>query len=164
MFLQASVCPQGVSASVHAGIPHHPQKQTDTPLEADTPPGSRCPLEADTHPHSRHPLGADTPPPGADTPRADTTPPTEQTSPCPPEQTSPQSRHPPRYGHCCGWYTSYWNAFLFLLRVTLYFYSHKLWFMPVLGKTGDYVIDCKAYSSFEINFTELYLTGSSTSF
>ena len=45
-----------------------------------------------------HPL------PGADTPP-------EQT---PPGADTPQSRHPsPRYGHCCGRYASYWNAFLF---------------------------------------------------
>ena len=45
-----------------------------------------------TPPGRRHPLGADTPP--------------------------PRSRHhppPPRYGHCCGRYASYWNAFLFIL-------------------------------------------------
>ena len=73
----------GGSASVHAGIPHPPEQ---------TPPWEQ------THPTgSRHPPGAD--PPGADTPR-------EQT---PPEQTP----RPPRYGHCCGRYASYWNAFLF---------------------------------------------------
>ena len=39
----------------------------------------------------------------------DTTP-REQTPPTQ-EQTPP----PPRYGHCCGRYASYWNAFLFIL-------------------------------------------------
>ena len=104
MFLQASVCPQrgeGVSASVHGGIPNPPK--------------------------SRHPPGADTPL-GADTPRSGHTP----QSRSPPEQTTtweqtPLSRHPleqtplgadtlppPRNGHCCGRYASYWNAFLFV--------------------------------------------------
>ena len=98
MFLQASVCPwRGVCLSAC----------WDTPPE-QTPPGADTP-GADT-PQSRHPPGADTPL-GADTPQ---------------EQTPPQSRHPPRAdtpkeqtsppgrdGHCCGWYASYWNAFLF---------------------------------------------------
>ena len=85
MFLQASVILStgGVSASVHAGIPH-PQEQTP-------PLGSRHP------PWSRHP-------PGADRPRADTLqskhppPPGADTSPganTPWEQTPPWSRHPP---------------------------------------------------------------------
>ena len=53
-------------------------------------------------PRSRHPLPGQTPrsqsrhaPPGSrHPPRADTP--------------------PPRYGHCCGRYASYWNAFLFI--------------------------------------------------
>ena len=59
----------GMSASVHAGIPH-PQEQTS--------------------PQSRHPLGADTPT-GADTPRADT-PQSRQ----PPTDTSPRADNPPQ--------------------------------------------------------------------
>ena len=47
-----------------------------------TPPRSRAPEQ--TPPGSRHSPAADT----------------------------PQSRHPPRDGHFCGWYASYWNAFL----------------------------------------------------
>ena len=110
MFLQASVIllTGGVSASVHAGIPH--------PLGADTPPPQ-----------------ADIPPPRADTPPSKQTPPQEQTPPGadPPEQTPtradpprsrhpPGSRHPPRCRACWeirstrGRYTSYWNAILFL--------------------------------------------------
>ena len=61
----------GVSASVHAGIPHPPGADTpqeQTHLPEQTPP---------TPPRSRHPPGADTPP--------------EQTPPTP-----PRSRHPPR--------------------------------------------------------------------
>ena len=57
MFLQASVCPQGegVSVSVHAGIPH--------PLGADIPPPEQT-TPGNRHPPlgSRHPPGADTPP------------------------------------------------------------------------------------------------------
>ena len=73
----------------------------------------------------------DTPPgqtsPGADAPR-EQTPPPEQTYPLeqtpppgsrhhPPGVDTPQSTHPPsppRDGHCCGRYGSYWNAFLFI--------------------------------------------------
>ena len=107
----------GVSASVHAGIPHPPPEQT--PLQSrhppsrhppkKTPPGSRHthPLGADPpqsrHPHPRAdtpweqtPPGADTrqdqtpPPPGADTPLA-ADPPSRHPHP---EQTPPRSRHP----------------------------------------------------------------------
>ena len=80
------------------------------------PPGSRHPPRADT-PQSRHPP-EQTPPeqtPPEQTPWADT--PQEQTPPradTPLEQTPPGSRPPPpRDGHCCGRYASYWNAFLF---------------------------------------------------
>ena len=78
MFLQVSVCPQGVSAPLHAGIdPHGPE--ADTPWQ--TPPGRhpQHPSLADTnpttipnrHPHptpgrppspGRHPLGRHLPP------------------------------------------------------------------------------------------------------
>ena len=59
MFLLVSVIllTGGVSASVHAGIPHPPPQSR----HSQTPPGSRHPLVADT-PRSRHP------PPRADTP------------------------------------------------------------------------------------------------
>ena len=116
MFLQASVCPQGLG--VRGCLPqcmvgyHTPCPRSMDPPSADTP------LEqtprADT-PWSRHHPGADTPmqtpprsrhPPGADTPQEQTPPrsrhpqsrhPPEQTPPkqTPPEQTPPpQSRHP----------------------------------------------------------------------
>ena len=62
---------RGVSASVHAGIPHPPG--ADTPWE-QTPPGAVTPTGADT------PLAADTP--------------RQQTPPW--QQTPPRSRHPPR--------------------------------------------------------------------
>ena len=95
----------------------------DTPKE-QTPPGSRHPekqtlLGTDTPPEQT-PLGAD--PPEQTPPRSRHTPP-EQTPPWsrpprsrhPPEQTPPRADTPQRDGHCCGWYTSYWNAFLFNL-------------------------------------------------
>ena len=121
---------RGVSASVHAGIPHPPG--VDTPQVR--PPGSRHPpgqtpprvdtLQEQTPPgQTPCPLGADTPPP------------------C---QTHPQSRHhppqnlfsflhffsflfctpPPRFStgdaHRCGWYASYWNAFLLHTVFTMF--------------------------------------------
>ena len=55
-----------------------------------TPP-SRHPLWADTL-LSRHPIGRHPPPTG---------------------QTHPMGRKPCKDSHCSGWYTSYWNAFLF---------------------------------------------------
>ena len=54
---------------------------------------------------------------------AGTPPPPEQTPPrsrhTAPEQTPPGADTPPRYGHCCGRYASYWNAFLLIVRVRL---------------------------------------------
>ena len=35
---------------------------------------------------------------------------------CIPECTEADTQ-PPAYGYCCGWYASYWNAFLLLLKV-----------------------------------------------
>ena len=91
MFLQASVCPQrGGGGGVCLSA------CWDTTPPRSRPPRSRHPLEqtpppprADT-PQSRHPLGVDTP---------------------------PQEQTRPRYGHCCGRYASYWNAFLFHNRI-----------------------------------------------
>ena len=69
----------GVSASVHAGIPHPPREQT--------PPGCRHPTGADMPPGSRHPPGSRPPLGGADTPR----------SRHPPGANTPHgSRHPPK--------------------------------------------------------------------
>ena len=80
----------GVSASVHAGIP----------LLEQTPPSRHPPRE--TPPRTRHPPSR--PPSQEQTPPRPDTPPQSRT---PREQTPP----PPRYGHCCGRYASYWNAF-----------------------------------------------------
>ena len=121
------------------GYHTHPRPREQIPLQeqippwGQTPPGSRPPRSRHTPPTTReqtpprsryppggrHPLGADRP--GADTPQEQTTP--ERTSTradtplgadTPQEQTPPRSSHPPppRDGHCCGRYASYWNAFL----------------------------------------------------
>ena len=37
----------------------------------------------------------------------------DQVNPPGTRYTPPDQVHPPRYGHCCGRYASYWNAFLF---------------------------------------------------
>ena len=89
MFSQVSVCPQGVSAPLHAGI--HTLGQT--------PPRQ-------TNALGRHPPGktlpwADTP--WVDTPRADT--PWADTP-------SPPTVHA-GIRSTSGWYASHWNAFLF---------------------------------------------------
>ena len=83
MFLQACVCP-------------HEGRGVSVSVYAGIPPP---PLGTDTPLWSRHPP-EQTPPSRADPPG----------SRHPPEQTPPS---PARDGHCCGQYTSYWNAFLF---------------------------------------------------
>ena len=89
MFLQASVCPQGGECLTRYTPPGQVQ-----PPRPGTPPGPG------TLPRTRY-----TPSPGRYTPPKAGTPP--QTRYTPPDQV-----HPPRYGHCCGRYASYWNAFL----------------------------------------------------
>ena len=89
MFLQASVFPQGdgVSASVHAGMPQPPG--ADTPLEQT--PRNRHPPGADPDPPSREqtpPLWSRHPPSGSRYPW-------EQTLPIPGADTSPEQT-PPR--------------------------------------------------------------------
>ena len=78
---------------------HTPPWEQTTPLGADT----SSPWGADTTPGSRHPW--EQRPPGADTPR--------ERMPPPGADAPPGAGTPPRYGHCCGRYASYWNAFLF---------------------------------------------------
>ena len=90
-----------VSASVHAGIPNHPEQkpppvqtppqsrhhplleQVDHPRWADTSLEQMTPREQLHPPRSRHPLGADTPLPRADTP-------------------TPGAEHARRYGQRAG--------------------------------------------------------------
>ena len=81
-------CPQGGSASVHAGIHHPPPTRTrHTPLGVDPPDQAHHPPpEEQTPPIPATPPGADTPP------EAD----------CSMRSTS-------------GRYASYWNAFLYLI-------------------------------------------------
>ena len=95
MFLQASVCPQGGGEY----LTRHP-----LPQGPGTPPGTRYTPQTRYTPRTRytpldqvHPLPPDqVHPPGPGTP---------------PDPGTPPPR--PRYGHCCGRYASYWNAFLF---------------------------------------------------
>ena len=65
----------GVSASVHAGIPHPPTPRDQVHPWEQTPPGADTPLEQ-TPPGSRHPPGADTPSPRDTATAADGTHPT----------------------------------------------------------------------------------------
>ena len=119
MFLQASVIlsTRGVSASVHAGIPH-PLEQTppraDTPHRPDTPPGADTPQsrQPPPPPRSRHTL-----PPRADTPQTRH----------PPEADTPPEQTPPREADSSirstsGRHASYWNAFLFCTTFLSYLY------------------------------------------
>ena len=90
----------------------HPPPEPGTPLRdqvhlpwAGTPPDQVLPPGPGT-PQTRYIPRAGTPPrPG--TPPARYTPQTRYTPPR-------DQVHPPRYGHCCGRYASYWNAFLLL--------------------------------------------------
>ena len=126
MFLQASVCPQGgkVPDQVHppqgADNPrarytpwtrYTPQTRY-TPRTRYTPQTRYTPPGPITSPQTRfrrdqvHPLGPGIPP-GTGTPPQSRHPPgTRYTPPGP-------GTPPPRYGHYCGRYASYWNAFLF---------------------------------------------------
>ena len=104
--------------SRHLPWSRHPPR-TDTP-GADTP-WCRHPLPgADTSPGSRHPHSRHPP---QQTPPEHT--PQEQTHPQPPREDTPWKQTPPsahtcsRDGHCCGWYASYWNAFLFHRRLSV---------------------------------------------
>ena len=104
---------EGVSASVHAGIPNTPQGRHPPALDTLPPPGADIPLGADapweqTPPRSRHLSGADTPqsrhPPGSRHP-PEQTPPWEQTTPQsrhPLGSDTPQNRHPPGSRHPLG--------------------------------------------------------------
>ena len=89
----------GVCLSTGGGV--HDQVHPPGP---GTPPGTRC-----TPWDQEHPPGPGTPPLPRTryTPQAGTPPGTRYTPP--PDQVHP----PPRYGHCCRQYASYWNAFFF---------------------------------------------------
>ena len=92
----------GVSASVHAGIPHptsHPGPPGIRPLLEQTPPRDKTPQSRHSHPPGPDPPGADTSlgqdPPGPDPPGANT--PLGQDPPG--ADTPPRTRHihtPPR--------------------------------------------------------------------
>ena len=97
-----------VCYSVHRGLPqcilgYHPTPQEGHPPGKHTPSGS-------THTPRKH----------THTPEAHTHPGSTHT---PRKHTSPGSTPPPGDGCCCGRYASYWNAFLFMLRIyTICFY------------------------------------------
>ena len=144
IFLQASVCPQGeVPDQVHPPGSRPTREQTapwvrytlleqtppwtryTPPQDQVHPPGTRytpgpgTPPGADTSPDQVHPPGTMyTPRDQVHPPGTRYTPPGPGTLPWSRHRTSPlrpwHQVHPPRYGHCCGRYASYWNAFLFL--------------------------------------------------
>ena len=95
------------------GTRHFPWKQT--PSWGQTPTGSRHPLWKQTPPGSRHHPWEQTPP--WDQTPPDTRPPWKQTPQgagnSPPGGRQTPAPPPLGDGHCCGWYASYWNAFLF---------------------------------------------------
>ena len=100
-------CAQGGSALVHAGI--HPPR-TDTPAEADPPKKQTTPPKQ-------------TLPPEQTPPRSRLSPSRSRQPPPPKKQTSPRGRPPQEAGSSIrsmsGRYASYWNAFLFLYRLSL---------------------------------------------
>ena len=126
---------RGVSASVHAGIPH-PLEQTpptsrhspeQTPPGAD-PPEQTSPQEQ-TPPWSRHPPRADTPPPG--------------------------SRACLGIRSTRGWYSSYWNAILFFFlsffHTVLFFRNTKLFDINLINISIKYSNDTLKYNIIYIN-------------
>ena len=136
-----------MSASVHAGIHHHPPPEVDTPLTRH-PPWEQTPLDQ-APPQSRHP--PDQAPPGADTPQTRHATPTPCPPPppgadTPPEQTPPREQtaaygqraagsHPTGMHSCCIVLLYVKSAFLFFL----YVYEHGQHFkiaMIYLGLVG----------------------------
>ena len=117
----------GVSASVHAGIPHLPGADPpgQTPLGADIP-WSRHPQARP--PRSRHPPQVR--PPEADTPQ-------EQT---PPRSDTPQSRHPP-------------NFFFFFLHLFSIFFSIVCFFCIFFCFFFIYFA-CVAFLGFFLHFPD----------
>ena len=99
--------------SVHWGGGGVPEQVLPRP---GTPPQARY------TPRTRYPPGTRYTPPGPGTrytPRDQVHPP-DPTGP----GTQPRTRYtPPRYVHCCGWYASYWNAFLLNLSFIVFLHS-----------------------------------------
>ena len=82
------------------------------PPRPGTPPRRVTPPRPGTPPDQVHPPGPGTPPQTRYPPRPGMPPRTRYT--------------PPRYGHCCGRYASYWNAFLFEIVCNVHFLASSL--------------------------------------
>ena len=108
-----------------------PPDQVHLPPDQVHPPGTRypptrynplqtryTPWDQVTPPDQVHPPRPGTPPDQVHTPWTRYTPPWTRYTPS--DQVTPldQVHPPPRYGHCCGRYASYWNAFLCLYLFT----------------------------------------------
>ena len=120
--------------SVHGGVPNQvhtpragkPSGQGSSPW-AGTPPGRYTPHQAGTQPLAGTPPPRYTPP-GPGTPHDRYPPGTRYITPLGPGTSPPRAGTPtdqvhpppPRYGHCCGRYASYWNAFLCILFILLH--------------------------------------------
>ena len=101
MFLQVSVCPQ------EGYLTRYPRTRYTAPPGPGSPPGTRYTPRDQVHSQDQVHPREQVHPPGPGTPCQD------QVHP-PRTRYTPLTRYspPPRYGHCCGRYTSYWNAFL----------------------------------------------------
>ena len=131
MFLQVCVIlfTVGGCLPLHAGItPPLPQEQTPPggrPPPGSSPPPEQTPLGAaprDQTPPKVDPPGSRHPPPAADTPLEQTplglsTPPRNQVPPSPCREVDSSIRS------TSGRYASYWNAFLFCVKIL----AHKLY-------------------------------------
>ena len=118
--------PPGPGTPPRAGTPPqtrytHPPDQVHPPPRPGTPPQIRYTPLDQVHPP---PPAPGTPPQTRYTPSGSryTPPPRTRNTPLGARYT-PRTRYtppapgtPPRYGHCCGRYASYWNAFLFSLK------------------------------------------------
>ena len=103
----------------------HPPPQADIPSLADTPwaetplgrhPHAQCML-GDAHPPAQYMLGY--------------TPPAQYMLGYTPHCPVHAGIHPPTSSHCCGWYASYWNAFLFSVFFAMNVFSTKSQSMTV---------------------------------
>ena len=118
MFLHVSVI-LSTGGLPHCMLGYHPPPQDQAPpqeqtptLREQTPPWEQTTpweeIPTRSRPPTRRPPRKKTPqeqiPPGADTPQS---------------RHPPQEQTPPRDGHCCGWYASYWNAFLLSMCVNI---------------------------------------------
>ena len=71
---------------------------------------------------------------------------------------TPQEQAPPLDGYCCGWYASYWNAFLFQKRTLS---VGKVWFQRVTHVNNFYRPQHSCGKVMFLHLSVILLTGGS---